>query len=194
MRKHIFYNTVNFQPVTFRILFFRGIQTLQMRLSRKACVWWTQILRPFCRAADVLFSGTFWEGFRKDYIWCHVQFTINPHRSTQCWVVTSFCGNISKYSRDCYHEIYNNTKTVHICNSMQVYTIACICHDSCIIDFEIYWYMFIWTTCIIPFHWFDFKLWPWKHVASWGFTTGLTLQTNLVVITMEKLYNTCLWP
>ena len=24
MRKHIFYNTVNFQPVTFRILFFRG--------------------------------------------------------------------------------------------------------------------------------------------------------------------------
>ena len=28
MRKHIFYNTVNFQPVTFRILFFRGIQTL----------------------------------------------------------------------------------------------------------------------------------------------------------------------
>ena len=29
MRKHIFYNTVNFQPVTFRILFFRGIQTLQ---------------------------------------------------------------------------------------------------------------------------------------------------------------------
>ena len=32
MRKHIFYNTVNFQPVTFRILFFRGIQTLQMRL------------------------------------------------------------------------------------------------------------------------------------------------------------------
>ena len=35
MRKHIFYNTVNFQPVTFRILFFRGIQTLQMQLSRK---------------------------------------------------------------------------------------------------------------------------------------------------------------
>ena len=35
MRNHIFYNTVNFQPVTFRILFFRGIQTLQMRLSRK---------------------------------------------------------------------------------------------------------------------------------------------------------------
>ena len=33
MRKHIFYNTVNFQPVTFRILFFRGIQTLQMRLK-----------------------------------------------------------------------------------------------------------------------------------------------------------------
>ena len=52
MRKHIFYNTVNFQPVTFRILFFRGIQTLQMRLSRKACFWWTQLLRPFCRAAD----------------------------------------------------------------------------------------------------------------------------------------------
>ena len=26
MRKHIFYNTVNFQPVTFRILVFRGIQ------------------------------------------------------------------------------------------------------------------------------------------------------------------------
>ena len=46
-----FYNTVNFQPVTFRILFFRGIQTLQMRLSRKACFWWT---RPFCRAADEL--------------------------------------------------------------------------------------------------------------------------------------------
>ena len=54
MRKHIFYNTVNFQPVTFRILFFRGIQTLQMRLSRKACFWWTQLLRPFCRAADEL--------------------------------------------------------------------------------------------------------------------------------------------
>ena len=36
MRKHIFYNTVNFQPVTFRILFFRGIQTLQMRLSPKS--------------------------------------------------------------------------------------------------------------------------------------------------------------
>ena len=52
MRKHIFYNMVNFQPVTFRILFFRGIQTLQMRLSRKACFWWTQLLRPFCRAAD----------------------------------------------------------------------------------------------------------------------------------------------
>ena len=52
MRKHIFYNTVNFQPVTFRILFFRGIQTLQMRLSRIACFWWTQLLRPFCRAAD----------------------------------------------------------------------------------------------------------------------------------------------
>ena len=52
MRKHIFYNTVNFQPVTFRILFFRGIQTLEMRLSRKACFWWTQLLRPFCRAAD----------------------------------------------------------------------------------------------------------------------------------------------
>ena len=52
MRKNIFYNTVNFQPVTFRILFFRGIQTLQMRLSRKACFWWTQLLRPFCRAAD----------------------------------------------------------------------------------------------------------------------------------------------
>ena len=55
MRKHIFYNTVNFQPVTFRILFFRGIQTLQMRLSRKACFWWTQLLRPFCRAADEFF-------------------------------------------------------------------------------------------------------------------------------------------
>ena len=54
MRKHIFYNTVNFQPVTFRILFFRGIQTLQMRLSWKACFWWTQLLRPFCRAADEL--------------------------------------------------------------------------------------------------------------------------------------------
>ena len=56
MRKHIAYNTVNFQPVTFRILFFRGIQTLQMRLSREACVWWTQLLRPFCRAADLLVS------------------------------------------------------------------------------------------------------------------------------------------
>ena len=56
MRKHIFYNTVNFQPVTFRILFFRGIQTLQMRLSRKACFWWTQLLRPFCRAADDFIS------------------------------------------------------------------------------------------------------------------------------------------
>ena len=55
MRKNIFYNTVNFQPVTFRILFFRGIQTLQMRLSRKAWFWWTQLLRPFCRAADKLF-------------------------------------------------------------------------------------------------------------------------------------------
>ena len=54
MRKHIFYNTVNFQPVTFWILFFRGIQTLQMRLSRKACFWWTQLLRPFCRVADDL--------------------------------------------------------------------------------------------------------------------------------------------
>ena len=54
MRTHIFYNTVNFQPVTFRILFFRGIQTLQIRLSRKACFWWTQLLRPFCRAADEL--------------------------------------------------------------------------------------------------------------------------------------------
>ena len=53
MRKHIFYNTVNFQPGTFRILFFRGIQTLQMRLFRKACFWWTQLLRSFCRAADV---------------------------------------------------------------------------------------------------------------------------------------------
>ena len=52
MRKYISYNTVNFQPVTFRILFFRGIQTLQMRLSRKACFWWTQLLRPFCRAAN----------------------------------------------------------------------------------------------------------------------------------------------
>ena len=56
MRKHIFYNTVNFQPVTFRILFFRGIQTLQMRLSRKTCFWWTQLLRPFCRAADAASS------------------------------------------------------------------------------------------------------------------------------------------
>ena len=58
MRKHIFYNTVNFQPVTFRILFFRGIQTLQMRLSRKAWFWWTQLLslRPFCRAADEFVS------------------------------------------------------------------------------------------------------------------------------------------
>ena len=56
MRKHIFYNTVNFQSVTFRILFFRGIQTLQMRLSRKACFWLTQLLRPFCRAADELHS------------------------------------------------------------------------------------------------------------------------------------------
>ena len=37
MRKHIVYNTINFQPVTVRILFFRGIQTLQMRLSREAC-------------------------------------------------------------------------------------------------------------------------------------------------------------
>ena len=35
MRKHIFYNRVNFQPVTFRILFFRGIQTLQMRYLEK---------------------------------------------------------------------------------------------------------------------------------------------------------------
>ena len=35
MRKHIFYNTVNFQPVTFRILFFSRIQTLQMQLSWK---------------------------------------------------------------------------------------------------------------------------------------------------------------
>ena len=54
MRKHICYNTVNFQPVTVRILFFRGIQTLQMRLSWKACFLWTQLLRPFCRAADEL--------------------------------------------------------------------------------------------------------------------------------------------
>ena len=61
MRKHIVYNTVNFQPVTFRILFFRGIQTLQMRLSREACFWWTQLLRPFCRAADeLLYQTTFW--------------------------------------------------------------------------------------------------------------------------------------
>ena len=59
MRKHIFYNTVNFQPVTFRILFFRGIQTLQMRLSRKACFWWTQLLRPFCRAADCILKHKF---------------------------------------------------------------------------------------------------------------------------------------
>ena len=51
----IFYNTVNFQPVTFRIMFFRGIQTLQMRLSRKACFSWTQLLRPFCWAADDLY-------------------------------------------------------------------------------------------------------------------------------------------
>ena len=58
MRKHIFYNTVNFQPVTFRIMFFRGIQTLQMRLSQKACFWWTQLLRPFCRAADELLART----------------------------------------------------------------------------------------------------------------------------------------
>ena len=54
----MFYNTVNFQPGTFRILFFRGIQTLQMRLSRKACFWWTQLLRPFCRAADEVTYGT----------------------------------------------------------------------------------------------------------------------------------------
>ena len=61
---HIFYNTVNFQPVTFRILFFRamfrGIQTLQMRLSRKACFWWTQLLRPFCRAADEIMFPSSW--------------------------------------------------------------------------------------------------------------------------------------
>ena len=37
MRKHIFYNTVNFQPVAFRILFFiaLGIQTLQMHYLEK---------------------------------------------------------------------------------------------------------------------------------------------------------------
>ena len=54
MRKHIFYNTVNFQPVTFRILFFRGIQTLQMRLSRKACFLMntTSKALDLCRAAD----------------------------------------------------------------------------------------------------------------------------------------------
>ena len=52
MRRHIFHNRVNFQHVTFRILFFRDIQTLQMRLSREACFWWTQLLRPFCWAAD----------------------------------------------------------------------------------------------------------------------------------------------
>ena len=56
-----FYNTVNFQPVTFRILFFRGIQTLQMRLSRKACFWWTQLLRPFCRAADAVSSMSIYQ-------------------------------------------------------------------------------------------------------------------------------------
>ena len=56
MRRHIFHNRVNLQPVTFIILFFRDIQTLQMRLSREACFWWTQLLRPFCRAADVLCS------------------------------------------------------------------------------------------------------------------------------------------
>ena len=60
MRKHIVYNTVNFQPVTFRILFFRGIQTLQMWLSREACFWWTQLLRPFCRAADGMLWILLW--------------------------------------------------------------------------------------------------------------------------------------
>ena len=34
MRNHIVYSTVNFQPVTFIILFFRGIQTLHAIISR----------------------------------------------------------------------------------------------------------------------------------------------------------------
>ena len=54
MRKHIFYNTVNFQPVTFRILFFRGIQTLYNcdYLEKHVFDEHNTILRPFCRAAD----------------------------------------------------------------------------------------------------------------------------------------------
>ena len=33
-----------------------------MRLSRKACFWWTQLLRPFCRAADEIYTHNPWRG------------------------------------------------------------------------------------------------------------------------------------
>ena len=90
MRKHIFYNTVNFSRVTFRILFFRGIQTLHMRLSRKACFWWIQLLRPFCRElcyhvqkSVLLYFCRFWEilsqirvsaSLKSHFMHCHGSF------------------------------------------------------------------------------------------------------------------------
>ena len=67
-----FYNTVNFQPVTFRILFFRGIQTLQMRLSRKACFWWTQLtkaLLPGSRRLVSYWNGLEWACYMTLYIY-----------------------------------------------------------------------------------------------------------------------------
>ena len=41
---------------------------------RKACFWWTQLLRPFCRAADDLHFST------KEGKWCIIQ-------SGTCWTL-----------------------------------------------------------------------------------------------------------
>ena len=134
-----FYNTVNFQPVTFRILFFRGIQTLQMRLSRKACFWWTRLLRPFCRAAD---------DFQKSP-YCTKG---NPHPTVhRCWKILalplslSFSGNkrvqnlaasnLSEVTRDKHRIIKNipglGTQKMYCSLVRSAAEMACLSRMTC---------------------------------------------------------------